>query len=1116
MKLPLSFFLKSLCLFGFFIISGTVNAQIATWTYEPQQGALATPTANTGAGTSAIINGGGGTITPMVRTGMAGTGCGNQNGANAWAFEPFDPGSANEASGAQYKVSTAMYQNITVTWDQRWSNTAPNTLRLQYTTNGSTWTNFAMTSGNTSFCNGSINANGCFETNSTGDQYRRISVNLSAITAANNNPNFGVRILAAHYQATGQFRQCAAPGSIAGTAGTWRFDNVAVNGTLMPGPNPSVMSGTAPTCVGTPVNIKVTITGGTGPYTVVYNDGVSNFSATNYTSGANIPVNPVSTRTYTIVSVTDANGLTGTGNSGSAVITVNALPAVSATNITTCATGAVTLTGGSPAGGTYSIANPYSGGTTTFTYTYTNVNNCTKTSATYTFTRNITPAITAQPSTATQTICQGDAFTPVSITATGSATLTYQWYSNTTPSTTGGTPLTSAAHIANGSKTNSYTPLSTALGTLYYYVVVTNSCTSIKSANATGAFTVAPPTVSGTVTGDQIICAGMAPNDLLLSGQSGNVVKWQKATDAGFTAGVQDIANASATLTGAVIGTLVQTTYFRALVQSGSCSALATAPIEIQIKSTTWNGAWSNGDPDAFTAAIFTADYNSAADLEACSVVVSSGNVVFHPGHTLTVQNKLTVSGGTLTFEDSASLVQVNGVANSGSITYKRNTTPMLKYDYTYWSSPVSTQILASLSPLTMSDKYFWWNPAIYNWSTIAAPGLTPMEVGKGYIIRAPQDFDQFSTQVFEGIFTGTPNNGNYTVPVAVSGANNLNLLGNPYPSALNADLFMADADNAASIGTGTSIYLWTHNSPILNYEYAANDYATYNYTGGTGTAAAIAPGDNTNIPNGFIAAGQSFMVKGLATGTAVFKNTMREGAPNDQFFRTNQTQSVEKNRVWLELRNDHGAYKQLLVGFVQNATDGLDRGYDAEVYEALNPVGFYSIAGNLKLTIQGRALPFDAAQQIPLGYRANMAGNFEINLSQFDAVFEQQQVYIEDKQQQIIHNLKNGPYAFATQSGTFDNRFVLRFEDATLGTQQPIVDPNSIVIYKQQQQVVINSGKTKMEKVRIFDIRGRLLFEKPQPNVSETTFEIPTTEQVLIVQITTDSQQVINRKILH
>ncbi|HMI07593.1 MAG TPA: T9SS sorting signal type C domain-containing protein [Flavobacterium sp.] len=1102
------------------------SAQIAAWDYEPLQGTLSNPTTNFGIGTSSVVNGGGGTITPGTRIGMAGTGCGTQNGATAWALEPFDPGSVNEANGAQFNASTLGYQNISVTWDQRWSNTCPNTVRLQYTTNGSTWNNFTMTGANTTFCLGTINANGCFEVNTSGDIFTRITVNLSSISAINNNPNFGVRMVASYYQSSGQFRQTSSPGSIAGTAGTWRFDNVAISGTLLPGPTASIISSIAPgsMCAGGSANIKVTITGGTGPFTLTYSDGTTSFVVNNYISGTNIPVSPVATKTYTIVSVVNANGVAGTGNIGSAVITVNALPAVPiSSSVTTCSAGAITLTG-SPAGGVFSSSNPYSGGTTTFTYTVTNASGCPRTSITYTFTRNTASAITVQPSTATQTVCQNSAFAPVTITATGSPTLLYQWYRNTTASTTGGTALTGgafAAEIANGSKTASYTPLSNVIGTYYYYVQVSNGCNTVKSTNTTGAFTVVAPAVTGTVSSAQIICAGSVPSDLTLAGYSGTIVKWQKATDAAFTAGIQDYVNTTPTLAGASIGALSQTTYFRAFVENGTCPAVATTGIQIQIKSTTWTTSWSNGVPDSATTAIFAGDYNSPGNLDACSVQVLSGNVVFNSNQVLTIQNGLDVSGGTLTFENNASLIQLGNTVNSGPITYKRDTTGMSRYDYTYWSSPVDAQILANFSPGTLSDKYFWWNTTTYSWNSVTAPGITLMDIGKGYIIRAPQSFDPVSPAVFNGAFTGVPNNGDYVVPIVMTDAtHDLNLIGNPYPSAIDADLFMSDPANTASIGTGTSIYLWTHNTPITAYDYTTNDYATYCYSGGTATSFAPSSGINNNTPNGFIAAGQAFMIKGLATGSATFKNSMRTGIDNSQFFRTasqNSTSAqLEKNRVWLDLKNNQGAFKQALVGYIENATNGLDPGFDAEIIEAGNPVSLYSVLDNSKLVIQGRALPFNIADQIPIGYRTTVAGNFEIALSNFDGLFENQDVFLEDKLLNVVQNLKTESYAFVTETGVFDTRFVLRFGNSVLSTVQTDLNPNAIVIYKNGNLIAVNSGKTPMAEVTIFDITGRLIAERKSINANEAMIDAGTTNEVLIVRVKTLDGFIFSKKIVN
>ena len=82
------------------------------------------------------------------------------------------------------------------------------------------------------------------------------------------------------------------------------------------------VSGASTICTGTSANIKVTITGGASPFTVVYNNGVSNVSVPGYISGSNISVSPASSTNYTLVSVTDANLCVGAGNSGTANINV--------------------------------------------------------------------------------------------------------------------------------------------------------------------------------------------------------------------------------------------------------------------------------------------------------------------------------------------------------------------------------------------------------------------------------------------------------------------------------------------------------------------------------------------------------------------------------------------------------------------------------------------------------------------------------------------------------------------------------------------------------------------------------------------------------------------------
>ncbi|MCX6172074.1 MAG: hypothetical protein NT048_04440, partial [Flavobacterium sp.] len=372
MKLKLSSFsLKVLFITGLFFYFSTISAQttIAAWTYEPLIGSNTSPSPNTilTNGSSAIVNNGGATLGSSgtwTATGMSGTGCGDQNGVSAWAIDRFEGGSSDKSVGVQYNVSTLNYQNITVTWDQRFSNASPNTVKLQYTTNWAaatpTWTDFNMNNTNTTICAGTITTNGSFE-NNAGDVYRRIAVDFSAIASASNNANFGVRMLATYYQGTSQFRSSSNSSSPAGTAnnaGTWRFDNVIFTGQ----PFSAVMTGTTGICSGS-TNIYVTMTGGTSPYNLSYTDGTTTAIINPYTSGTAIAVSPSSTKTYSIVSVTDSGSpILTAASSGSAVVTV----------YTTFNTGAINTTGQTICSGSDpsiigSIA-PASGGNTSYTY----------------------------------------------------------------------------------------------------------------------------------------------------------------------------------------------------------------------------------------------------------------------------------------------------------------------------------------------------------------------------------------------------------------------------------------------------------------------------------------------------------------------------------------------------------------------------------------------------------------------------------------------------------------------------------------------------------------------------------------------------------------------------
>ncbi|WP_432672163.1 Ig-like domain-containing protein [Flavobacterium sp. SM2513] len=567
-------------------------------------------------------------------------------------------------------------------------------------------------------------------------------------------------------------------------------------------------------------------------------------------------------------------------------------------------------------------------------------------------------------------------------------------------------------------------------------------------------------------------------------------------------------------------------------------TSLANFKLNIVASSAVYSGTtWSNGVNPANKSVEIQNDLSLNDDLIVCSCTIKTGTTLtITENKTLTVIGDVTVEGtGKIIVENNGSFIQINDNAAftgaTDSFLMKRNTQPVFKYDYTYWSSPVKPNAgftLNALSPLTTPTRYMKWKhtgtPQAWE---VLLNGSEVMVPGRGYIVRAPATFNvegAGAAQVYNAGFIGHPNNGVITHDVTGSiTANAFNLIGNPYPSAIDAAAFLA----ANTQTFGGTLYFWTHNtafSNATNFSYTPSDYATWNGTGSTATSAGDASNNNLSKPTGYIAAGQAFFVQGIGdgAGTATFNNTMRIAGNNNQFFKPLPTQPVDnwqttgKHRVWLNLTSAQNDFNQALVGYIENATNEMDRNFDGEVFSG-GSVSLYSILGAKKLTIQGRALPFSNQDEVPLGYKTTLTGTLKISIAEIDGLLAGQNIYIKDNVLDIVHNLKDSDYTFATVPGTFDQRFVLRYlPQETLGTDEPTINANSIVVFNSNNQINIKSSEHSIKQVDMYDLQGRLLFSKN--NVNQQTFttqNLNLNSQVILVKITTDNDGVLIKKVM-
>jgi hypothetical protein len=549
-------------------------------------------------------------------------------------------------------------------------------------------------------------------------------------------------------------------------------------------------------------------------------------------------------------------------------------------------------------------------------------------------------------------------------------------------------------------------------------------------------------------------------------------------------------------------------------VKTGTNSHMLSADDFLLTASTSisWDGtAWSNTTgPDATTQATIAGIYSTSTNgtFTAKNVVIQSGSLTVNSGTTLTIQdgieNQLTEAS--FVIENNANLIQTNILAtNTGNVNVKSNSAPMVRLDYTAWSSPVTAQKAKAFSPQTLDARFYTYNPISNAYAVVSNPTTTNLETGVGYLIRAADNSSPTVSSAYNGQFIGIPVNGTKTTPVSIG----FNLVGNPYASKLDAQTFLSNA-NTTALGI-TTLHFWSNTAAAVGGVYQTNNYASFNAMGGSASAS------NSEIPNGIIAVGQGFFVNPTSAGNVTFNNNMRTTATSTQFFKTNATANVptDKHRFWLNLSTPTTANNQILIGYTTDASNDFDAKYDAPLFGNTASV-IYSKVADKKLVIQGRS-SFAITDAIPLGIQTTEAGQFTIALADFDGLFLNQDIFLKDNVLNTIQNLKNGSYTFNAAQGEFSSRFEIVFDSSLLSTNSNVFNDASVIVIKNNNGISIETGNNSMANVAVYDIRGSLLLNKTNINANTAILNnVATSNQVLIVRITNTDNQTVTKKIVN
>jgi|GEM_PF-791883 len=619
--------------------------------------------------------------------------------------------------------------------------------------------------------------------------------------------------------------------------------------------------------------------------------------------------------------------------------------------------------------------------------------------------------------------------------------------------------------------------------------------------------------------------------------------------------------------------------YYCEVRENNATCFVASNAIKLEVAVSIWtSGAWTPTAPDINTIAVIDDNYiigNSVEEtsFEACSLIITSTHTLnitdedtslTNTNNYVRVQNDIIVDGE-IYVDAKASLVQVDDAGTivltnaSAKNTLSKYTHPLQNwYDYTYWSSPLEDAQIETALFTSNSNRRFEFLANQFNDDLIENQNLNTFTPGQDDIDDNGDDWFNKPTgsmtpgvgyaathsnigfipgrsyqYVFEGTLAngGAFNTGDITVPIYINPSaayNNWNFIGNPYPSAINAQTFFEDTQ---SFLEGV-IYLWSHSTDAnnnasgnQNENFTQDDYAIINYTGGL--AAGTSSPTGSDVPNGYVPSGQGFFVIGnkSAVGSAgyinpvVFNNGMRVIGNNTQFFRSGTT----TNKLWVNLTSDNGAFNQILLGYVDGATNAFDgMHFDApRNLSSGNAANLYMTIpdSDKKFAIQGKnPNSLNVDEEIPLGFHSaiDTPTIFKLSIERLEGSFlSENTIYVKDKLLNIVHNLSESEYAFTSETGTFETRFEIVFRADALSVGDSEITPQELSIFELPDgRVKFTVGNDlNIESVEIFDILGRTLYNL-KGNSSSETFDLSNLSQAAYVaKVKLSNGQIITKR---
>lgn len=560
----------------------------------------------------------------------------------------------------------------------------------------------------------------------------------------------------------------------------------------------------------------------------------------------------------------------------------------------------------------------------------------------------------------------------------------------------------------------------------------------------------------------------------------------------------------------------------------------------------TWNGtSWSPSAPTQVDPVIINGTTSSPGSFTCFSLQLTT-DVTLGANQFIDCVNDVTGTGKII-MNTSANFRQRNSSATAPTINLKKISPDERLNDWTYFSSPLADGELTAMetakaegvaAPVYPTGAYYsyrYWKHGISNaatnwWGVHTNTGNASYEnlattqtnivPGMGFIARVKYQYPFFSPVTKKNIeidLNGLSNNGDITrTTSSTNNDDNMStvLLGNPYPSSIDANLFIRENSNLKD-----GVSFWSSKTEFVqagtgsNGFYSGADFVTYTLAGGT------ASGSGAPAPNNIIPTAQGFNVKtNVISSPIFFNNCMRvtTGTPITFYRTANQTESQnnEVNRFWINVTNANNEfYNEALIAYIPETTLGYDRMYDA-LTASISEYKLTSLLNNEKYSIQSRS-DFNALDVVPLYVKkaSTYTGNMTVSLSNKEGIFNQEDVtiFLHDTVLNIYHNIEVSPYTFTMNELENSTRFKIVYQSLALSNPNFDINSVNITLFNNNFQVKSNDL---ISNITIFDISGRLIETYKNIDNIEFNSNFNHEDGIYIAKVVLNNGNVISQKI--